>query len=50
MESFWRSLAVWLGKQWKLVATGVLVITLVLVLVGITNLNFATGQDSYLNP
>ncbi|MFP5488869.1 MAG: MMPL family transporter, partial [Acidimicrobiia bacterium] len=50
MESFWRSLAIWLGKQWKVVATGVFVITLVLALFGASNINFATGQDSYLNP
>ena len=50
MESFWRSLAVWLGKNWKVVAGGVLAVTLVLGLVGASSINFATGQDSYLNP
>lgn len=50
MESFWRSTAIHLGKQWKAVATVVFVITLVLVGLGASRIDFATGQDSYLNP
>ncbi len=49
METFWRSLAVNLGKRWKVVAVSLGVIT-VLLGVGATKIQFATGQDSYLNP
>ena len=49
MERFWRWLGVALGKHWKLVAAGVVVITVVLGALG-RNVEFATGQDSYLNP
>jgi predicted RND superfamily exporter protein len=49
MERFWRWLGVALGKYWKIVAAVVLLITLVLGLAG-RNIEFATGQDSYLNP
>jgi len=49
MERFWRWLGVTLGKQWKLVAAIVVLITVLLGLGG-RNVEFATGQDSYLNP
>ncbi len=49
MESFWRWLGVALGKYWKIVVAAVVLITLVLGLAG-RNVEFATGQDSYLNP
>lgn len=48
MESFWRSLAVALGKHWKRVAVIMGAITILLG-IGATNIKFATGQDSYLN-
>lgn len=50
MEQQWRSFAVTVGKRWKVVAAVVVVISAVLVLLGASQLNFATGQDSYLNP
>jgi predicted RND superfamily exporter protein len=49
MESFWRWLGVALGKYWKIVAVVVTVITVILG-IGARNIEFATGQDSYLNP
>ena len=49
MESFWRSAGVQLGKQWKIVLAVVVAITVVLA-IGATRIEFATGQDSYLNP
>ena len=49
MESFWRSVGVQLGKQWKFVLAIVVAITVVLG-IGATRIEFATGQDSYLNP
>ncbi len=49
MERFWRWLGVALGKHWKFVAAVVVVIT-VLLGFGARNIDFATGQDSYLNP
>ncbi len=49
MERFWRWLGVALGKHWKFVAAGVVIIT-VLLGFGARNIDFATGQDSYLNP
>lgn len=48
MERFWRGLGLHLGKRWYLVLAGVLVITGALAM-GFTKLEFATGQDSYLN-
>jgi len=48
MKRFWSMLAVQLGKRAGTVAVIGLAITLVLG-VGITQLRFATGQDSYLN-
>ena len=50
MEQFWRRLGVTLGKQWKIVTAVVVLITAVLAALGIPQLEFATGQDSYLNP
>ncbi len=49
MERFWRRTGVALGKHWKIVAAVVVVITVVLGL-GARQIEFATGQDSYLNP
>jgi uncharacterized protein len=49
MESFWRWLGVALGKYWKIVAAIVVLITVVLGY-SARNIEFATGQDSYLNP
>ena len=48
MQHFWSVLAVQLGKRAGLVSVVGLLVTLVLGL-GITQLEFATGQDSYLN-
>jgi hypothetical protein len=49
MERFWRGLAdVLTTKRWIVVAV-MLVITAVLA-IGLTRVEFATGQDSYLNP
>lgn len=49
VEAFWRNAGVQLGKQWKLVVLALAVIT-VLLGIGLTRSEFATGQDSYLNP
>ena len=49
MESFWRGAGVQLGKHWKIVLAAVAAITVVLG-IGATRIEFATGQDSYLNP
>jgi hydrophobe/amphiphile efflux-3 (HAE3) family protein len=49
MESFWRNAGVQLGKHWKIVIAVVVAITVVLG-IGATRIEFATGQDSYLNP
>ncbi|MBS1836184.1 MAG: RND family transporter [Actinobacteria bacterium] len=48
MQRFWSWLAVNLGKH-AIVVTAVLAAFTVLVGTGITRLQFATGQDSYLN-
>ncbi|HEY2814512.1 MAG TPA: MMPL family transporter [Acidimicrobiales bacterium] len=48
MSRFWSKLAVGLGKRAGLVSVIGLAVTVVLGL-GITRLDFATGQDSYLN-
>ena len=49
MEQFWRNAGRQLGKQWKAVLAVVIVVTGVLA-IGATQIEFATGQDSYLNP
>ncbi|NNE12372.1 MAG: RND transporter, partial [Ilumatobacter sp.] len=49
MESFWRNAGIQLGKHWKIVAASMVAIT-VLLGIGLTQVEFATGQDSYLNP
>ena len=49
MELIWRNLGIQLGKQWKTVIVVMLIITGVLA-IGATRIEFATGQDSYLNP
>lgn len=48
MERFWRSIAVVLGKYWWAVGLGVVAITGILA-IGASRIEFATGQDSYLN-
>ncbi|MDW3217562.1 MAG: MMPL family transporter [Acidimicrobiales bacterium] len=48
MERIWRSLGLNLGKYWYLVLGAVVVITGVLS-IGAGRIEFATGQDSYLN-
>src|SRR6476659_9036336 len=48
VRKFWGALAVQLGKRAGLVSIAGLLITVGLGL-GITQLKFATGQDSYLN-
>ena len=49
MEQFWRNTGIQLGKQWKIVFAVVAVITGLLTF-GASKIEFATGQDSYLNP
>jgi uncharacterized protein len=49
VRRFWATMAVHLGKRAKLVLLATVLLTLVLGL-GLRNLEFATGQDSYLNP
>ena len=49
MEQYWRLWGASLGKHWKIVTAVVVVITGVL-MVGARQIEFATGQDSYLNP
>lgn len=49
MERFWRAAGVQLGRYWWAVLGSMLVITLALG-IGLTRVEFATGQDSYLNP
>lgn len=48
MQRFWSALAVQLGRRAGLVSIVGLIVTVALGL-GITQLEFATGQDSYLN-
>src|SRR5437588_10564033 len=48
MQRFWSNLAVQLGKRAGLVSVVGLLVTIALGL-GISNLKFQTGQDSYLN-
>jgi len=49
MEQRWRDLGWNLGRHWKLVVLAFVVLTVVIGL-GARNLEFATGQDSYLDP
>lgn len=48
MERFWRTLGFQLGRRWAFVAVGMTVLTVILAL-GARNLEFATGQESYLD-
>jgi len=48
MEQRWRSIGSGLGRNWKVVALAFVVVTAILAL-GARNLEFATGQDSYLD-
>ena len=49
MEQFWRNTGVVLGKHWKIVGLVALAISALLAVLGLTKVEFATGQDSYLN-
>ncbi|HEX4903081.1 MAG TPA: MMPL family transporter [Acidimicrobiales bacterium] len=49
MEQRWRDLGWNLGRHWKVVIAAFVVLTVLLGL-GARNLEFATGQDSYLDP
>lgn len=49
MESRWRSAGIQLGKYWYVVVALAVAITGLLTF-GLQQLEFATGQDSYLNP
>ncbi|MEZ5168948.1 MAG: MMPL family transporter [Acidimicrobiales bacterium] len=48
MEQFWRGLGLHLGKRWYVVLVTVLALTGILS-IGLSKLEFATGEDSYLN-
>ncbi len=48
MEQHWRAAGVALGKYWKWVLAAAAVVTAVLA-IGFSRVEFATGQDSYLN-
>ena len=48
MQKFWSYIAVQLGKHAYWV-TGIGLVVTILLGLGITQLQFATGQDSYLN-
>ena len=48
MERFWRWLGFNLGRHWKIVVLLLVAVT-VLLGIGATQIEFATGQDSYLN-
>ncbi|MEO0495226.1 MAG: MMPL family transporter [Actinomycetota bacterium] len=50
MDRFWRQLGWQLGEKWKIVTAVMVAVTVVLGAVGLPQVNFATGQDSYLNP
>ncbi len=47
-EKHWRAAGVALGKHWKWVLAAAAVVTVVLA-IGFARVEFATGQDSYLN-
>ena len=49
MTQLWRTAGVALGRNWVAVLIGIAVVTAAL-LFGLTQIEFATGQDSYLNP
>ena len=49
MQRFWKAAGLYLGKYAYGVIGAVLAITVVLALTGFPKLEFATGQDSYLN-
>ncbi len=49
MRTWWRSLGTWLSRHTALTLAGVAALTAVLV-VGLLRLDFATGQDSYIDP
>jgi uncharacterized protein len=49
MQRFWARMAFQLGKQMRWVVLAAAILTALLAL-GLRNLEFATGQDSYLNP
>ncbi len=49
MRTWWRSIGTWLSRHTALVLAGVLVLT-GLFAIGLKKLDFATGQDSYIDP
>ncbi|MEI8238093.1 MAG: MMPL family transporter, partial [Actinomycetota bacterium] len=49
MGTSWRSLGSWLSRRTVVVLVGVLVVTGVFA-IGLKKLDFATGQDSYIDP
>ena len=49
MGTWWRSAGNWISKHTAIALTLVLVVTGVLA-IGVKKLDFATGQDSYINP
>lgn len=49
MEQFWRSVGTWSDAHRRLAAAILVAVTVVLG-IGLGNVDFATGQDSYLNP
>jgi predicted RND superfamily exporter protein len=49
MEQMWRKLGLGLGKWWWAVIIGVVIVTAIFS-IGASRIEFATGQDSYLNP
>jgi len=49
MRRFWAAMGLYLGKHVAIVAGVVLVVSIALAALGLPKLEFATGQDSYLN-
>lgn len=49
MRTWWRSVGTWLSRHTMLVLVGVLALTGVFA-IGLGRLDFATGQDSYIDP
>ena len=49
MRTWWRSIGTWLSRHTLLTLGGVLALTAVFA-IGLNQLDFATGQDSYIDP
>ena len=49
MGSWWRSMGGWLSRRTLVVLVAVVAITGVFA-IGLNKLDFATGQDSYIDP